>query len=120
MQNPPAIVLCVDDDEIGLSVRKLLLEDQGFGVRTASNGTETLALLNTEKVDLVVLDYYMPGVDGGAIAAEIKRRHPGLPILMLSAYYSLPPETLDRVDAFLTKGDAPAKLFGKMQELLSR
>jgi CheY-like chemotaxis protein len=114
------VVLCVDDDEVGLSVRRMLLEDQGYSVRTASSGPEAMELLRSEPVDLVVLDYYMPDMDGGTVAAEIKKSYPKLPILMLSAYYWLPPETLGLADAFITKGNSPAELFDKMQELLAR
>ena len=119
MPAKPAVVLCVDDDEMGLSVRKLLLESQGYMVLTAQSGHVALELLRSHAVDLVVLDYYMPGMDGGMLAAEIKRTRPGLPVLMLSAYSWLPPEAIAAVDAFLTKGDAPDVLFDKMQELLS-
>jgi CheY-like chemotaxis protein len=114
------VVLCVDDDEVGLSVRRMLLEEQGYIVRTASNGPEAMDLLRSEPIDLVILDFYMPDMDGGEVAAEMKQSYPGVPILMLSAYYWLPPETLGLADAFITKGNSPAELFDKMQELLRR
>ena len=91
----PKTVLCVDDEKIGLRVRKIMLESRGFTVLTASNGPEGLKLFDENHVDVVVLDYYMPDVNGGQVASEIRRRRPGVPIVFLSAYFSLPPEALE-------------------------
>ena len=114
----PKTVLCVDDEKIGLRVRKIMLESRGFTVLTASNGPEGLKLFDENHVDVVVLDYYMPDVNGGQVASEIRRRRPGVPIVFLSAYFSLPPEALQVADAFLTKGDPPDALIEKIQNLM--
>jgi CheY-like chemotaxis protein len=111
-------VLCVDDEKIGLRVRKIMLESRGFKVLTANNGPEGLKLFEENQIDLVVLDYYMPDQNGGEVAAEMRRRRPGVPIVYLSAYISLPPEALSVADAFLTKGDPPDVLIQKIQNLL--
>jgi CheY-like chemotaxis protein len=111
-------ILCVDDDELGLNVRRLLLESRGYRVISALSGPEALKRLGHTPVDLVLLDYYMPEMNGGAVAAEIKKLHPQLPILILSAYYWLPKEALALVDGFITKGDPPPLLFAKIEELL--
>jgi len=114
----PKTVLCVDDEKIGLRVRKILLESHGFKVLTASSGPQGLALLDNHHVDLVVLDYYMPGLNGGQVAAEIRRRSPGVPIIFLSAYFSLPPADLELANAFITKGDPPDVLIDKILQLV--
>ena len=114
----PKTVLCVDDEKIGLRVRKIMLESRGFKVLTANNGPEGLKVFDDNQVDLVVLDYYMPDQNGGEVAAEMRRRRPGVPIVYLSAYLSLPPEALSVADAFLTKGDPPDVLIQKIQNLL--
>ena len=114
----PKTVLCVDDEKIGLRVRKIMLESRGFNVLTASNGPEGLKVFDENHVDVVVLDYYMPDQNGGEVAAEMRRRRPGVPIVYLSAYFSLPPEALKVADAFLTKGDPPDVLIQKIQNLL--
>ena len=85
-------VLCVDDEKVGLRVRKIMLEGHGFKVLTASSGLQGLDLFDKNEIDLVVLDFYMPGLDGGQVAAEMRRRRPEVPIIFLSAYFSLPPE----------------------------
>ena len=114
----PKTVLCVDDEKIGLRVRKIMLESRGYQVLTASDGPEGLKVFEDNEVDLVVLDYYMPGLNGADVASEMRRRRPGVPIVFLSAYFSLPPEALELADAFITKGDPPDVLIEKIQHLL--
>ena len=111
-------VLCVDDEKIGLRVRKIMLESHGYRVLTAMDGKEGLALLDEHPVDLVILDYFMPGMNGGDVAAEIRRRAPELPIIFLSAYFSLPSEALELANAFITKGDPPDTLLDKIDQLV--
>jgi len=111
-------VLCVDDEKIGLRVRKIMLEGHGFRVLTATSGEQGLALLDKQPVDLVILDYYMPGMNGGDVAAEVRRRKPELPIIFLSAYFSLPPTALELANAFITKGDPPDVLIDKIEQLI--
>ena len=53
-----------DDDRESLQIRKLLLETQGYSVLTADNGPEGLRLLAENPVDIIVLDYVMPDMDG--------------------------------------------------------
>jgi CheY-like chemotaxis protein len=114
----PRTVLCVDDERIGLRVRKIMLESRGYTVLTASNGTEGLQVFEQNEVDVVILDYYMPGLNGGDVASEMRRRRPGIPIVFLSAYFSLPPEALELADAFITKGDPPDVLIEKIRHLV--
>ncbi len=111
-------VLCVDDEKVGLRVRKIMLEGHGFKVLTASSGLQGLDLFDKNEIDLVVLDFYMPGLDGGQVAAEMRRRRPEVPIIFLSAYFSLPPESLELADAFITKGDPPDVLIQKIEQLV--
>ena len=119
MESAPAkTVLCVDDEKIGLRVRKIMLESRGFRVLTANDGAEGLRVFDENPVDIVVLDYFMPELNGGEVAAEMRRRRPGVPIVFLSAYFSLPPEALQVADAFLTKGDPPDVLIEKIQNLV--
>jgi len=114
----PKTVLCVDDEKIGLRVRKLMLEGHGFRVLTASDGQQGLDLFDANQVDVVVLDYYMPGLNGGQVAAELKRRRSDIPIIFFSAYFSLPPHALELANAFITKGEPPEILIEKIEQLV--
>lgn len=112
------VILCVDDEAVGLSVRKMLLESRGYRVFTAENGPDALVLFSSEDLDLVILDYLMPGMHGDVVAQRMKDLRPDLPIIMLSAYVDLPSETLARVDKSVTKGEAPSILLEAIKDLL--
>ncbi len=112
------MILCVDDEPIGLKVRKLMLEHAGYSVLTASNGREGLDIFTRESVCAVVLDYAMPEMNGGEVAAEMKRRKPSVPILMLSAYVDLPDEALRYVDARALKGESPVTFLQELEKLI--
>jgi CheY-like chemotaxis protein len=113
------VLLCIDDETVGLRVRKLILEKNGYQVLTAEEGEAGLAIFGRESVDAVVLDYFMPGMNGGAIAKVMKGIKPDVPIVLLSAFYALPEGATEGVDAFLTKGDSPEILLKKIGELLA-
>jgi len=110
--------LCVDDEPVGLSVRKMTLESQGYRVFTAPDGPAGLLVFSAEPIDIVVLDYKMPGMNGDVVAERMKRLKPSVPILMLSAYVDLPRKTLDLVDKYLTKGEGPRAMLDAIAELL--
>ena len=112
------VILCVDDEPVGLAVRKMLIESRGYRVLTAENGADALVLFSTERLDLVVLDYRMPGMNGDVVARRMKDLRPDLPIILLSAYVDLPTETLALVDRGLMKGDSPSTLLEAIAVLL--
>jgi len=114
------LILCVDDETVGLFVRKALLEKAGYRVLTAPNGPEGLDLFSQNPVEAVVLDYSMPGMHGGEVALRMRAAKPEVPILLLSAYTSLPSDVLEHVDCSMTKGEGPPILLEKINQMLSR
>jgi CheY-like chemotaxis protein len=118
MEQESHLVLCVDDELVGLQVRKLLLERAGYRVVTAENGPLGLEIFSTEPVEAVVLDYSMPGMHGGEVAAKMREIKPAVPILLLSAYIGLPPEVTSLVDLYMTKGEGAPLLLTKLSSLL--
>jgi two-component system, OmpR family, KDP operon response regulator KdpE len=78
-------LLVVDDEpQLRATVRELLVLE-GYEVAEASNGAEALALLPTARPDLIVLDLWMPIMDGWAFRRAQLRSHPDIPIVVLSA-----------------------------------
>lgn len=118
MQHESHLVLCVDDELIGLQVRKILLERAGYRVLTAKDGATGLTLFSTEPIEVVILDYSMPGMHGGEVASRMRQIKPTVPILLLSAYIGLPPEVISLVDLYMTKGEGAPILLKKLGSLL--
>ena len=112
-------ILCIDDESNGLVVRKAILRNKGYEVLTALSGPEGLKLFAANPVDAVVLDYAMPGMDGGQVAAELRRLNPDIKILLLSAYVDIPNETLQCVDKHSVKGVSPTSFVADIEQLLS-
>ncbi len=118
MENPLPLVLCVDDEQVGLSIRKILLERAGYLVLTAADGTSGLELFAAHPVDAVILDYSMPGMHGGQVAEKMRQTKPNVPILLLSAYVDLPVEVTSLADIYMTKGEGAPALLAKLSDLL--
>ena len=110
-------ILSVDDEPSILHSRELLLQYEGYHVLSAPDGEQALKLFEENPVDMVLLDYLMPGMDGGAVAREIKRQRPSIPIIIVSAS-PMAHEIRTCVDCILPKGEGPAVLLNKMKQLM--
>jgi signal transduction histidine kinase len=81
-----ALILVVDDDAGVRDYVVEVLEGLGYATLAAEDGPTGLAVLDRETVDLVVLDYAMPGMTGAEMAQQALKARPGLPILFASGY----------------------------------
>lgn len=111
------LILSVDDEPRVLRTRQMVLEAAGYDVVNASSGAQALGIFSTVLVDLVVLDYAMPGVNGGDVARVFKTRRPELPILMVTGR-EVEQEILYCVDGYLVKGESAELLVQKIEQLL--
>jgi CheY-like chemotaxis protein len=111
-------ILCIDDEALGLEIRKTVLERAGYQVLVATDGPAGLSIFRERNVDGVVLDYYMPEMDGGVVAEAMRRERPAVPIMLLSAYINLPAEVVTLVDVTLLKGEGPLELLEKLRLML--
>lgn len=107
-----AIILCIDDEQDASRVRRLLLESEGYEVIDARTGQEGLRLFRSHKIDLVIVDYWMTGMNGLVVAGEIKKLNSGVPIIVLSGLAELPGEAIGIADRWIIKG-------GPTQDLLN-
>jgi two-component system nitrogen regulation response regulator NtrX len=82
-------ILVVDDEPQILQTVEGILSDEGFEVVTAAEGESAFRLVGEENPDLVLLDIALPGMDGLEVLQELKRQHPTLPVIMISAYGSV-------------------------------
>lgn len=79
-------ILLVDDNANGLKARKMVLEELGYKIVTASHGRDALEQFKPRAFDLVVTDYKMPHMDGLELIASLRKREPDLPIVLLSGF----------------------------------
>ncbi len=118
MPNRARLILCVDDEVVGLQVRKILLERAGYQVLTALDGRSGLEVFANEPIQAVILDYSMPGMNGGEVANRMRQTKPEIPILLLSANIALPAEITAMVDLYMTKGEGAPVLLRNLDSLL--
>ena len=89
--SPLGKILLVDDNKLGLSARKCVLEELGHRIATAGNGLDALEQYmkeqyGKEKFDLVVTDYKMPKMDGLELIVKLRKLSPELPIVLISGF----------------------------------
>jgi CheY-like chemotaxis protein len=81
-------ILIVDDNPTNLKLARIVLTDEGYDVRTASDAEQALEILETFEPRLVLMDLQLPGMDGLALTAKLKSdpRHRQIVIIALTAY----------------------------------
>jgi CheY-like chemotaxis protein len=112
-----AVVLCIDDDPAILECEQRFLEAFGYRVLTALSGSRGVELASIHSVDVVIVDYCMPEMNGPEVAVEIKRLRPHAPIIMLSGAVDIPKKALKVVDAFVPKDRLGSQLLPVIVEL---
>lgn len=117
---PKKTILCVDDNEQALSIRKVMLETRGYRVLAFNNGEQALEAFRRGGVDLVLSDLMMPGLDGSRLIEEIKKASPQTPAVLISGRIKIY-ERENVADVFLPKGSyEPAELLERIRLLLVR
>jgi CheY-like chemotaxis protein len=80
-------VLIVDDEDLVRVATAEMIRDLGHEVAEAASASEALTRLESAKdIDVLVTDYMMPGMDGGALARRVEQDHPQLPVLLITGY----------------------------------
>ena len=117
---PKKTILCVDDNEQTLSVRKFLLETRGYRVYTAVNGQDAITLFSSTQIDLVLTDLGLPQMDGNALIGHLKEISSEVPMILTSDTVRTG-ERAHRADAFLGKGCcAPVELVERIRVMSAR
>ena len=116
-------ILVVDDDRNIRRLFRAVLEDAGYGVHSAANGEEALAVMDREYIDLVVLDVMMPKLNGYEFTKVLRESNNNLPILMVSAK-QLPQDKkkgfLVGTDDYMTKPIDEEEMLLRIRALLRR
>ena len=119
MSNSTApVVLCVDGEHTALWVRALLLSIAGYRVFTAPNGGDALRMFRLNLADVAIIDLWRPECTGTEVAAEMKRTHPKVPVILLSGLVD-PPLGFEKADLILTKGIAPPEFLAAIDSIVA-
>ena len=117
---PKRTILCVDDNEQSLSIRKVMLETRGYRVISSTTAEEALELFKAGGIDLVLSDFVLPGRDGQKLIEDIKNMSPQTPAILFSGKVKFYDREC-RADLFLPKGAyAPIELLERIRLLLIR
>jgi len=100
---PAAHVLVVDDDERQLKLTATILEVYGYPAHTATGASDALSTAEREHVDIAVVDYNMPMMNGCALASHLKATDPQLKVILLSAALCIPTHEMRSIDKFVSK-----------------
>jgi len=120
VRSPAPTILCIDDDSETLKLRQILLQSSGYSVIAASSGGEGFRALSKEpNIDLILLDYVMPGMKGDEVAERLKVSYPKLPVVVVSAVTEFPQGLLRLVDGYVQKGQDPDVLLDTIARVLT-
>ena len=115
-------ILVVDDEQRIIDLARMYLEQDGFRVTSATNGTSARRMILTDKPNLVVLDLMLPGMDGLEVCRRV-REESDVPIIMLTARN----DDIDKIvglelgaDDYLTKPFNPSELVARIRAILRR
>jgi CheY-like chemotaxis protein len=112
-------ILCVDDDETAITIRKMVLEMAGYIVLTAGNGQLAMQLFASTAVDIVLSDALLRGMTGTELAAEMKLLKPAIPIAIMSGMME-EPAGMEDADLVIGKGESPSVWLKRLSDLLRR
>jgi CheY-like chemotaxis protein len=111
------LILCIDDDEVQLELRKQILENDGFSVLNARTATEAIHMLRETPICLVLSDHMLRGTTGTQLAAKMKEIKPDVPVVLYSGRV---PESLWNVDCFINKSEPVPRFLEIIRDLVHR
>ena len=111
------LILCVEDNEVYLRLRKPVLEQAGYTVLSATTGTEAMKILRDAPVCLVLSDHMLRGRTGGFLAKQMKKIKRKVPIIL---YSGKPPESMRNVDGFINKDESVPRFLSLVGDFVKR
>jgi DNA-binding response OmpR family regulator len=111
-------VLCIDDDQDQLDLRRTLLEGAGFLVLTSQDPTNGLKIFSGGVANAVLLDYSMPSMSGSMVAARMREMRRETPLLLLTGCLNIPKEECELFDRLVCKTEPFTVLLSAINEVL--
>ena len=115
-----ARVLCVDDNEFGLYVNTVILRSEGYDVTPCCDVVDAIAIAKAQEIDLAIVDYQMPLMNGVELTALFKAANPEMKVILFSGCFDIPKRELALVDLFVSKSDGVQALLEGIVALLLR
>ena len=111
------LILCIEDEPISLSIRKKVLERDGYSVIAVTTSADALKTLREAPVCAIISDHLLQGTLGTQLAFEMKKIKPDVPIILFSG---ATPQSLKGVDVFVNKGEPTAKFLHIVRGVVER
>lgn len=111
------LILCIEDDPVYLTLRKKVLEQNGYNVIGVTSADEALKTLSEIPVCATVADHMLQGTTGTKLAQEMKRIKPDVPVILFSGTL---PENLNGVDVYVNKGEPLSEFLRILGEVVER
>ena len=121
MDDPRANILWIDDEIEHLKPHILFLEEKGYSISISNNGKEGIDKSKNSHFDLVLLDQFMPGVDGMETLREIKNNNPAIPIIMITKSeeeWLMDEAISEKIAHLLIKPVNPSQIFMACKQVL--
>ena len=123
MNNSRGNILWVDDEIDHLKPHILFLEEKGYQITPATNGSDALELVRKFSYHLVLLDHFMPGMDGMATLRELTTIRPNLPVIMITKSeeeWLMDEAISEKIAHFLIKPVNPTQIFMACKQILEK
>jgi len=111
------LILCLEDNESYLRLRKAVLKKNGYHVIGVSTVKDALGTLRDAPVCLVISDHMLHDTTGTAVAGELKKIKPEVPVILYSGQQ---PGTLENVDVFINKNVSTQDFLGLVRDVVKR
>jgi CheY-like chemotaxis protein len=111
------LILCIEDEPIHLTLRKKVLERDGYNVIGVTTAADALKALSEAPVCAVIADHMLQGTTGTELAGKMKKIKPNVPIILFSG---TAPQHLNDVDVYVNKGEPTAFFLGIVRDVVQR
>jgi DNA-binding NtrC family response regulator len=111
------LILCVEDDETCLQLRKQVLEEEGYNVIGATTAKDALETLREAPVCCMIADHKLKGETGVELAKHVKKIKRDVPVILYSGAI---PGSLSNIDAYVNKGEPTATFLRVVRDVLER
>jgi len=121
MHNERGKILWIDDEIEHLKPHILFLEEKGYKISISDNGQNGITKSKEEAFDLVLLDQFMPGIDGIEVLKAIKEENPALPVIMITKSdeeWLMDEAISEKIEHFLIKPVNPSQIFIVCKQVL--